>query len=609
MKYVLVVALFCVAAHAQLIAPAPDMDPDFGVINPNRVNNTVNMINQSREEVLPKDFHACYVGMYVNPITQTFPDNVTARMATSDTVALALCSGKNSTCVNYNYTLTLPSGVQSEVMIGDCVPENLEQYYTCESLINATKPFGDASNCKVQTCSERGCNKIEVPRKDQKVCRPTPENDLQLMPACTMIEFGIKLNECHQMLYSGYPYVAESLCENNLDKAAQCLMEAINTCSDSQCPSAIDIIPGAKSKLESLRSLAYIALSEEKGALEILDIVADYLQIPPVRKLALMKGFLEFECPSSFGETPDLIQSWFEWAKITDIEKAVMEWAEENLGWVLKEYSPCVQGYHSGQVRITLDYWMQFYTARTRAQVCEAWTTKTLREQRNFMSKCQLLKVDDWVMQFLPAGFKIFTDDVVKAIYILGYGLSQDRITDCPAGSTNDVGCEEFYKLETACGIRKAWMCDYTQWKTSFLFDWLTEFEAFEIENILSDASLTFPSCDLWDMSDMCKNVGQQVCGTVPVTNCTTCYCKDQEYKDLSGLSEQWRKDYVEWRQVFSDYKKAFKQSTCKDTLAPQIPDKPDTWPEEPVMPELPTLDGQQMVELIQSIIKALEAR
>ena len=64
-------------------------------------------------------------------------------------------------------------------MIGDCVPENLEQYYTCNSLKNYTAPYGDASNCKVSFCPDRGCNKIEVPKVAEKVCRPTPEDGIK----------------------------------------------------------------------------------------------------------------------------------------------------------------------------------------------------------------------------------------------------------------------------------------------------------------------------------------------------------------------------------------------------------------------------------------------
>jgi len=596
-----IAALFAVvnADVPNLIATNPNLsDPGFGVDSNNRTNNI------TLEERLPRDYHACYVGSYVVP-KDGFPDNITALQAKSDTVALALCSGANSTCITYNYTLTLPEGMSVQIITGDCVAENMTQYYTCDALKNATANVGDIYNCKETPCTERACNEIQVPRRDEKRCPQTPEDDIQLMPACTMQEFGIRLNTCHNMLYSGYPYTSEAVCRNNLNKAMQCLATSIYECSDSQCESVIDFIPGGKSYLELIRNIALAGM--DSSADEILDLIGMGMNIPDALKLILKRGYLQFECPSP-GKVPDIIESWFEWAQNTDVDAAVMQWAKDNLGWEMQEYSPCMPGYHSNNVKIHLDYLMQFYNSRTRAGVCEAWTTKELREMNNFFGKCDLDKFDDWVRAILPGGFKVFTPEIVKAFAILGYGLEQNRITDCPEGTTQDVGCERFYRLETACGIRKAWMCDYTQWKTSFLFDWLNEFADFEIENILSDVSLTFPSCDMFDMSDMCKNVGQQVCGTVPVTNCTTCYCMDQEYKDLSGLSEMWRKDYVEWRQVFNDYKTAFKQSTCHETLSrPDIslpdvslPDMPDDAPED-------TPSTEEIMQMLQDFVDSIQ--
>ena len=58
---------------------------------------------------------------------------------------------------------------------------------------------------------------------------------------------------------------------------------------------------------------------------------------------------------------------------------------------------------------------------------------------KNFFGKCDLEKFDDWIRAILPGGFKIFTDDVVKALAILGYGLEQNRITDCPEGEQLDI--------------------------------------------------------------------------------------------------------------------------------------------------------------------------
>ena len=107
----------------------------------------------------------------------------------------------------------------------------------------------------------------------------------------------------------------------------------------------------------------------EMSAEDMLEMLGEGMQIPDALKKILKEGILRFECPSP-GKVPDVIESWFEWAQNTDVDKAVMEWAKEN-GWEMHEYSPCMEGYHSNNVKIHLDYLMQFYNARTRAGVCE----------------------------------------------------------------------------------------------------------------------------------------------------------------------------------------------------------------------------------------------
>merc|ERR1719244_629965 len=99
------------------------------------------------------------------------------------------------------------------------------------------------------------------------------------------------------MLYSGYPYTSEAVCKVNLNKAMQCLGETIITCSDSQCESAIDFIPGGKTALEMWRSVALQAM--DGTADELLDMIGmQFPMIPDALKKVLKEGYLRFECPS-----------------------------------------------------------------------------------------------------------------------------------------------------------------------------------------------------------------------------------------------------------------------------------------------------------------------
>jgi len=34
--------------------------------------------------------------------------------------------------------------------------------------------------------------------------------------------------------------------------------------------------------------------------------------------------------------------------------------------------------------------------------------------------------------------------------------------------------CDKFYKSGKACELRKAWVCEYVQWKIGFFKNWMT---------------------------------------------------------------------------------------------------------------------------------------
>merc|ERR1719466_298900 len=110
--------------------------------------------------------------------------------------------------------------------------------------------------------------------------------------------------------------------------------------------------------------------------------------------------------------------------------------------------------------------------------------------------------------------------------------------------------------------MRKAWLCDYAEWKETFLSDWLQEFTRVAGDDVFSMMGMQMPMCDNYDMSNMCKNSRMQRCFNMPVTGCMSCYCADHEYKDYRGLTAVWRKDYYSWRQVMYVYKQTFSNGT-----------------------------------------------
>jgi hypothetical protein len=290
--------------------------------------------------------------------------------------------------------------------------------------------------------------------------------------------------------------------------------------------------------------------------------------------------FDELSCPTP-GKVPTYIEDTWKWAKENEnnFEKAVYEWMEgmgidvsmimgENM-MAMGTQSVCNDQYWSASMKASLDFMLQWYSAETREETCIAVNTMQIRSINAWDHMCDDNKV-------YPALIAMYGDenkesvDVIAKMLMIWYDIyTSYEFPNCDVSTMNkmQLGCEEYYESTTACGMRKAWLCDYADWKLSFLADWLHEFEVFEVSNILTPVSLDAPACDDYDMTDLCKNSGKQMCMKMPVTGCEACYCSDHEYKDLSGLSMIWRKDYLGWQHVFRTYKRAFGSSSCREDI------------------------------------------
>ncbi|CAK8677607.1 unnamed protein product [Clavelina lepadiformis] len=111
------------------------------------------------------------------------------------------------------------------------------------------------------------------------------------------------------------------------------------------------------------------------------------------------------------------------------------------------------------------------------------------------------------------------------------------------------------------CGQRKAWVCDYVQWKYQIITDWLPTFLAYIENNGIYIGGL--PGCPA-DYPDMCTNYDQRRCAER--LGCRACFCADNLYKDLGSLIHGWRNDYYSWQQIMTQYKYALAQTEGENT-------------------------------------------
>jgi len=517
--------------------------------------STAWFMSQTSETGVPSDlgdYNACYIGSR---------GTVDGKVVTDD-VALAVCQYPGSRCYLYKYKLDV-NGTMVDLEYGNCIPKGYESNVTCEALSKGSAPWGTVSNCTVDFCDGRGCNNFTVAPTAE--CKPTPDYDVQLLPSCTMGEVLYGWKYCVKDLYSGYPYEDRNTCAKEMSNAMQCLGGHLMTCMAGPCPTVLDSMPGARTFFMMVKDEIYKL--KDASAEEIIDKHLDMWAMDNATRAYLKNMIEEIGCPIP-GKVPDAIQMAYEWAKTVsddDLNKSFNDWLDSmNVTAEMRAFFPCKQDYHIAVMKVGIDAMMQWFSATDRRGICDSFSTFMIRSVSAFNNMCDPNKIYAILEKLVPV--KAARNTITKALGVWGYFWNDLKLPNCPADTQQQLGCEKYYLDDTACGVRKAWLCDYAYWKINFLTQWLNEFQQYQIGNVLVDVSLDAPKCDDFDQSMLCKNLGQEKC-FYSFNDCPVCYCMDHEYRDLSGLSMVWRKDYVGWRHVFRIYKEAFNKSTCSSKM------------------------------------------
>lgn len=125
----------------------------------------------------------------------------------------------------------------------------------------------------------------------------------------------------------------------------------------------------------------------------------------------------------------------------------------------------------------------------------------------------------------------------------------------------NEFYCEQYYGGDSQCQMRKAWLCDYAQWRWTTLTVWLREFHHFAENSGYDMGMMDMPSCNQNNAEMSCRNMEMRRCRYNEQMGCNECYCADHEYNNLAGLMDHWRNDYRAWSQFFHKYREMMHQN------------------------------------------------
>ncbi|CAK8694486.1 unnamed protein product [Clavelina lepadiformis] len=112
------------------------------------------------------------------------------------------------------------------------------------------------SNCTFYSCEDDNCNKFS----NLSTCHKAFENDVLILPNCTVTKVLDDGFDCLVPYLSGYPFEQQFLCRNIVDSSISCLSELLSGCLEGQCLSTLallieDVLQGNISQLNSLEAI------------------------------------------------------------------------------------------------------------------------------------------------------------------------------------------------------------------------------------------------------------------------------------------------------------------------------------------------------------------
>jgi hypothetical protein len=124
----------------------------------------------------------------------------------------------------------------------------------------------------------------------------------------------------------------------------------------------------------------------------------------------------------------------------------------------------------------------------------------------------------------------------------------------------DQFNCEQYYHGTSQCEMRKAWLCDYAQWRWTTLTVWLNQFHEY-VHNTGHQLEMTMPTCNDEKEQAACRNPEMHRCRYNEHMHCNECYCADHEYSNLEGLMDHWRHDYRAWATFFQEYRRVMQNN------------------------------------------------
>lgn len=359
-------------------------------------------------------------------------------------------------------------------------------------------------------------------------CTEVPENDIAILPRCslrTSLDQGIG---CLGSFAEGYPYSDRQQCRMQVDSTVRCARDVMQRCLSGDCETVLDFIPGLR---DIYRHVALVSRN--------IDSLAEGLKL-----LNLDDSTIEMIYGGICGDET--------------VRKTIVELLRGlDLDFPPTPNPVCDSKIFNDLARWGIDAAIDVLSANSHVDFCRAFSTLRNNLITAWETRCSEEGLIAYLRSVLPPQF---SDKLLTALSVVREFLINLEIPNCD--QTGLIDCSRFYEGTTSCSMRRAWLCDYVNWKIEFFSVWFRSFRGYVDRNMILDSIPLIETCLNFDTTNFCTNPSQLKCRTD--MNCRYCYCEDHRYVDFSKVMRIYKHDYSLWKIAMGRYQRATQnQETC----------------------------------------------
>jgi len=460
------------------------------------------------------------------------------------------CGEGEHHCHTYTYTQSIVNEGVPYDLVGEYGECSSVIQTNCDSILPFLEPIGEVKNCSIFDChtGPEACNAFTFPPAASNCS--VADDDVRAFPGCSMREAMKSVFECVTPFMYSFPYNDQDVCHDHLNKMIGCLGEKAQGCLDGNCPTIFDSISGFRSRYSEFSFWASTIKSSEFLA----QVVGNYTD----GTFDLNQVFDNFMCSVNKDVVFELINQ--------------LEADRINIDGLVQSLFPtfnCPTAFSRLQ-NSGFSFLRHFYDADDQEDILSAFSN-SVSDLQEIFEDCNLEVIaEDAAGVFESLNFTLpqgQLQQVFEIAYEFASFLPKPDVPNpdsCPSESAGGqyglirLGCERLYNVTSTCARRKAWACNFAEWRFNFLRTWLNKFY-----EQYSDEDLPTPECG--NDADFVKCKDSELCCYDAPKGCRLCYCTGHDYANSYGdILASWRHSYNEWNEFFRAFNEFSRNSdTC----------------------------------------------